>query len=256
MQYILQDQAICDDALFIHFSITGFNFLLLSAIHFLSSTGTNHILFYCSFIHLQRIWQGTFLGRDIILKERFHKRYRHPTLDSKLTSQRLRQEVRSMLRSRKLGVPTPAVYNVDADTSTIYMELVNGQSLKAALNSTVDDDLNNQLELVRTMGRLVARLHDGNLVHGDLTTSNVMVVTDTNLVFIDFGLSFFSTVAEDKAVDLYVLERAFTSAHASTGDELFAACLEAYKKTSRYWCSTLNKFAEVRMRGRKRSMVG
>ena len=32
-------------------------------------------------------------------------------------------------------------------------------------------------------------------------------------VLIDFGLSFNSTIPEDKGVDLYVLERAFTSAH-------------------------------------------
>ena len=63
--------------------------------------------------------------------------------------------------------------------------------------------------------------------------------------------------AEDRAVDLYVLERAVTAAHAgAAGDAIFAAVLAAYKSSSRAWCSTLNKFAEVRLRGRKRSMVG
>ncbi len=36
-------------------------------------------------------------------------------------------------------------------------------------------------------------------------------------VIIDFGLSTTSTVAEDKGVDLYVLERAFISAHSKQG---------------------------------------
>ena len=37
-------------------------------------------------------------------------------------------------------------------------------------------------------------------------------------MLIDFGLSFISTIPEDKAVDLYVLERAFNSAHATSID--------------------------------------
>lgn len=213
---------------------------------------------------MQRVWEGKFLGRDVIVKERFHKLYRHPTLDSKLTAQRLRQEVRSMLRARKLAVPAPVVYHVDQDTSSIYMERVPGHSLKTVLQSP---DLNEseQIELMKQLGRLIAKLHDGKVVHGDLTSSNVLVVTTDggststtmrSLVMIDFGLSFFSTISEDKAVDLYVLERAFTSAHATTGETLFAACLEAYRKSSKNWSSTLNRFADVRMRGRKRSMVG
>lgn len=187
------------------------------------------------------------MGRDAIIKERFHKRYRHPTLETKLTAQRLKQEVRSMLRARKLGVPTPVVYYVDQDTATIYMQRVHGHSLKAALHNN-DLDEAAQLELVRSMGRIVARLHDGDLVHGDLTSSNVLVTSGADgkpgLVLIDFGLSFFSTLSEDRAVDLYVLERAFTSAHAIAGEALFAACLEAYRRASKNWCSTLNKFAE------------
>jgi len=74
-------------------------------------------------------------------------------------------------------------------------------------------------------------------------------------VVIDFGLAFNSTVPEDKAVDLYVLERAFTSAH-SDKPHLFQEVLEAYRQKTRQWIPTMKKFAEVRMRGRKRSMVG
>lgn len=209
------------------------------------------------FMTLQRVWEGRFLGRDVIVKERFAKQYRHPALDAKLTGQRLRQEARAMLRARKLGVPAPVLYSVDTATASLYMERVPGHSLKTLLHGgTVP--LPEQLELVREMGRLVAGLHDGAMVHGDLTTSNVLVVEEPrrHLVVIDFGLSYFSKIAEDKAVDLYVLERAFTSAHAAHGVELFEACLEAYKSASRMWSSTLNKFAEVRLRGRKRSMVG
>jgi TP53 regulating kinase and related kinases len=170
-----------------------------------------------------------------------------------------------MLRARKLAVPAPVVYYVDQDTSSIYMERVPGHSLKTVLQSSELSEAE-QIELMESLGRLVAKLHDGNVVHGDLTSSNVLVVANNNsdggannnnsndnnttttskrsLVMIDFGLSFFSSITEDRAVDLYVLERAFTSAHAATGETLFAACLEAYRKSSRNWSSTLNRFAD------------
>jgi TP53 regulating kinase-like protein len=75
-------------------------------------------------------------------------------------------------------------------------------------------------------------------------------------VLLDFGLSYNSTIPEDKAVDLYVLDRAFASAHAEAGATMFDQVLEAYRQASKYWSSTFNRFAEVRLRGRKRAMVG
>ncbi|KAI8992251.1 hypothetical protein BDB01DRAFT_841611 [Pilobolus umbonatus] len=71
-------------------------------------------------------------------------------------------------------------------------------------------------------------MHQLNIIHGDLTTSNLMI-RDSNqsIVLIDFGLSFISSLAEDKAVDLYVLERAFLSTHPNT-ETLFQSILEYY----------------------------
>lgn len=107
-----------------------------------------------------------------------------------------------------------------------------------------------------SIGRSVAALHVGNLVHGDLTTSNMMVrESDRRLVMIDFGLSYTSSNAEDKGVDLYVLERAFTSAH-SRIPGLFDTVLEAYRQHSPEAAAVLAKFKEIRLRGRKRTMVG
>jgi TP53 regulating kinase-like protein len=61
-------------------------------------------------------------------------------------------------------------------------------------------------------------MHDIDVVHGDLTTSNIMVRGDaingySEVILIDFGLGQMQSVIEDKAVDLYVLERAFISTH-------------------------------------------
>lgn len=205
-----------------------------------------------------RVFESTFVGRRCIIKERFSKKYRHPTLDSKLTVKRLNAEARCMAKARKLGVPTPVLFSVDPMMQTLTFEFVEGPMVKDILlgmgaNGIVEERLN---DIATQIGDSIAKLHDGGLVHGDLTTSNMLIRKDTNqLVLIDFGLSFISTLPEDKAVDLYVLERAFISMHSSCGD-VMERVLAAYRKSSKQWCSTLNKLAQVRQRGRKRTMVG
>ena len=108
-------------------------------------------------------------------------------------------------------------------------------------------------------GETVAKLHSCGLIHGDITTSNILVRGDQdsiNLVMIDFGLSFQEGVPEDKGVDLYVLERAFLSTHPNT-EEIFSEIFEAYKKNSgKQAGEVVKKFEEIRLRGRKRTMLG
>ncbi|XP_027335962.1 EKC/KEOPS complex subunit bud32 isoform X2 [Abrus precatorius] len=205
-----------------------------------------------------RVFESSFVGRRSVVKERFSKKYRHPTLDSKLTVKRLNAEARCMTKARRLGVYTPVLYAVDPVLHTLTFEYVEGPSVKDVLlefgSHGVDkDQLNN---IASQIGDAIGKLHDGGLIHGDLTTSNMLLKNDTNqLVLIDFGLSFTSTLPEDKAVDLYVLERALLSMHSSCGN-VMDQILAAYRKSSKQWSSTLNKLAQVRQRGRKRTMVG
>ncbi|KAI8468099.1 MAG: kinase-like protein [Monoraphidium minutum] len=202
-----------------------------------------------------RVWETIFCGRPTIVKQRFSKKYRHPTLDKKLTSTRLKQEARSVLRARKAGVPTPVLYSVELDSASIYMERVEGRSVRHAL-SDGHLDTAGVSRVMAEVGRLLALLHDGGLIHGDLTTSNMLVrEADGAVIMIDFGLSYNSKLPEDKGVDLYVLERALASAHSQL-DGLFDQILASYKKHSKQWSATFNRFAEVRLRGRKRTMVG
>ena len=208
-----------------------------------------------------RVFGVKFCGRDAVVKQRFKKPYRHPTLDTKLTKSRLGMEARSMMRARKLGVVTPTLYYVDQQQSAIYMEKVPGKSLKELIreDSMSEADMEN---IGAQVGRAVAKMHDGGLIHGDLTTGNILV-RDANgqggegertVVIIDFGLASNSIIAEDKGVDLYVLERAITVTHSSQA--LFEHVMTAYRRASSQWSASFNKFAEVRMRGRKRSMIG
>lgn len=205
-----------------------------------------------------RVFESTFVGRRSIIKERFSKKYRHPTLDSKLTSKRLNAEARCMAKARKLGVRTPVLYLVDPVLHRLTFEYVDGPSVKDVfLEFGLRGIAQERLEdIASQIGISIGKLHDGGLIHGDLTTSNMLIQSGTNqLVLIDFGLSFTSSLPEDKAVDLYVLERALLSMHSSCG-KVMDRILAAYRKSSKHWSSTLNKLGQVRQRGRKRTMVG
>ncbi|XP_072968925.1 uncharacterized protein [Typha angustifolia] len=163
-----------------------------------------------------------------------------------------------MTKARRLGVYTPVLYSVDPLLHTLTLEYVDGLSVKEILldfgsNGVVEERLD---DIATQIGNAIGKLHDGGLIHGDLTTSNMIIKRETNqLVLIDFGLSFTSTLPEDKAVDLYVLERALLSMHSSCGN-VMDKILSAYRKSSKQWSSTMNKLAQVRQRGRKRTMVG
>nr|GME00653.1 EKC/KEOPS complex subunit bud32-like [Ipomoea batatas] len=168
-----------------------------------------------------RVFESTFVGRRSIVKERFSKKYRHPTLDSKLTLKRLNAEARCMTKARRLGVATPVLYAVDPILHSLTFEYVEGPLVKDILlgfgSSGMDEE--RIADIAFQIGNAIGKIHDGGLVHGDLTTSNMLMRSATNqLVLIDFGLSFTSTLPEDKAVDLYVLERALLSMHSSCGN--------------------------------------
>ncbi|KAI9364126.1 TP53 regulating kinase [Pilaira anomala] len=193
-----------------------------------------------------------------IAKERFKKSYRHPALDQYLTSRRVAQEARSLYKCKKAGMDTPTVYFIDMTSATIYMENIVGETVKQRLLShqeTEYKDIDTDT-MAKRIGVSLAKMHGLNVIHGDLTTSNLMLRKEgDSVVVIDFGLSFVSALVEDKAVDLYVLERAFSSTHPKT-EALFAKVLEHYLSVSSQSKAIFSKLEDVRLRGRKRSMVG
>ncbi|CAI0434031.1 unnamed protein product [Linum tenue] len=207
-----------------------------------------------------RVFESNFVGRRAVVKERFSKKYRHPTLDAKLTLKRLNAEARCTTKARRLGVSTPSLYAVDTVLHSLTFEFVDGPAVKDVLlefgsNGIVEERLD---DIAMQIGAAIAKLHDGGLIHGDLTTSNMLIRNVSNQllqVLIDFGLSFTSTLPEDKAVDLYVLERALLSMHSSCGNVHSWFCS--------FWSQSVFLFSDclrlpvsVRQRGRKRTMVG
>ncbi|XP_046552690.1 EKC/KEOPS complex subunit TP53RK-like [Haliotis rubra] len=211
-----------------------------------------------------RLYSSSFYGQPCMVKERFSKSYRHPTLDKSLTSQRIKGEVRAMLRCRTHGIPTPTVYMVDQEANSIYMELIeDSMTVRKHIADTQqqypDDAVERLQPLAAEIGKLLGKMHSNNIVHGDLTTSNMLLkgmLEDRRVILIDFGLSHFENVSEDKGVDLYVLERALLSTHPGTED-LFDTVLKYYSQTNtKEAVEVMKKLEEVRMRGRKRTMVG
>ena len=156
-----------------------------------------------------KIYRTSFFGKPTIVKERFVKSYRVPALDKKLTQRRMSQEVRSMARCRRGGIRAPAVYHVDFQKRLIFMECITeGMTLRDYIRQLdVDKDKDTLLGVVSIVGNTLAQMHNFDLIHGDLTTSNMIYDPSTEaLTMIDFGLSSVSNLAEDKGVDLYVLE--------------------------------------------------
>uniref|UniRef100_A0A8C2SMH3 non-specific serine/threonine protein kinase n=1 Tax=Coturnix japonica TaxID=93934 RepID=A0A8C2SMH3_COTJA len=198
-----------------------------------------------------RVYRGSFLGRQAVAKLRFPKRYRHPALEERLSRRRTAQEARSLLRCRRAGIPAPVVYFVDYVSNCIYLEDIIGAIPVQDHIYNVQrsgGDASSLLGLAEKMGQLLARMHDEDLIHGDLTTSNVLLrppVEQLDLVLIDFGLSFISGLPEDKGVDLYVLEKAFLSTHPDT-ETVFQALLQSYAAASKKSGPVIKRLDEER----------
>ena len=233
-----------------------------------------------------KIYIGEFLSKKCLIKERFKKKYRVEELDKKLTKNRMMNESRNIFRASKLGIKVPTLYFIDFIERKIYMEyLENSCQLKVILQSIYSqNDISPYKALINKisedLGNMISKLHTGDLVHGDLTPSNIILTikenTDSDLLnnaeklilekknyddmyLIDFGLSAVtlstSSSIEDKAVDLYVLKRAIISSNPKS-EELFEMAMDIYKNNCTNGEEIIDKYKKVEMRGRKKLCFG
>jgi TP53 regulating kinase and related kinases len=182
-------------------------------------------------------------------------------------------EARVLVRCAKEGIRVPSVLGADWDEGWLAIEWIEGRTVRACLDeylrkledegTTKFEENKVLLDLMGRVGRAVGKLHEIGVVHGDLTTSNLMLeevsgnieTLGGDVILIDFGLATQSMQDEDHAVDLYVLERAFNSTHPQA-EELFKEVLKSYPQTYRKGKLVLKRLEEVRLRGRKKSMLG
>lgn len=166
-----------------------------------------------------------YLGREVIKKRRIPKSYRSKELDFNLRSSRTKEEAKLMHESRKAGVPVPVIYDVDLMNCTITMQFVCGERMKEFLYNLSNK---NRKKVCIEIGRNIAKIHNHGIVHGDLTTSN-MIFCNGRVYFIDFGLGGFSKEIEDRGVDLHLLLEAFRSVH-SEYEGLFSYVIDGYRE--------------------------
>ncbi len=178
-----------------------------------------------------------------LLKRRIPKKYRHPALDAQLRTRRTKQEARILEKASKL-VSVPRVLHVREDE--IDMEFIPGKVLSENLDSFPQKQ---QSEIAQSLGEDVARLHGVNIIHGDLTTSN-LILKGKQIFFIDFGLGFHSERIEDKAVDVHLLQEALKSKHFRIAEKFFAIFAQAYSKNYKKGREVLARMKEVESRGR------
>lgn len=168
--------------------------------------------------------RGRWQGLDAVFKVRNPLPYRLPVLDESIRRQRTLREAELIHQAKEAGVEAPYIFDVDVPGSTLVMEFVEGVRVKDLLTARSQGQVK---ALFEEFGRDTARLHAAGIMHGDLTTANV-VRRGGSLVFIDFGLSTRTERLEDHAVDLRLIKETLVGAHPSISEEAFAALSGGY----------------------------
>jgi TP53 regulating kinase-like protein len=188
-------------------------------------------------------------GRKVIMKKRLPKKYRPPGLDQKIRIYRTIHEPQLMHEAKKAGVPTPTIFLVDVKNATIIMEFIEGKQVKQSLSNV---DRSERRNLCIRIGELIGRLHEVGMIHGDLTTSNMILDRDGKLFFVDFGLGEKTKELEARGVDLHLMKRALQSTHFQFTEECFKAVIDGYSRVidAETVKNVLEKIKEIERRGR------
>jgi TP53 regulating kinase-like protein len=182
-------------------------------------------------------------GNEVI-KRRIKKSYRIKELDDKIRRQRTRSESKLLEKASKI-ISIPKIIKTDDKKMEISMEFIKGKKLSEDLNSF---PLKEQKQVCFQIGESIAKLHDEDIIHGDLTTSNTILKKE-KVYFIDFGLGFNSHRIEDKAVDLHLIKQALEAKHFENWDALFQSIKEGYNH-SKDTKKVLEQLEKVEKRGR------
>ena len=184
------------------------------------------------------------LDKKGITKRRTRKSYRIPEIDEKIRKLRTRSETKLLEKASKI-IPVPSVKISNEVSKEIIMDFIDGKKLSDYLDSF---PLKKQKEICNQIGENISKLHNQDIIHGDLTTSN-MILKEDKVYFIDFGLGFNSHKFEDKAVDLHLLRQALEAKHFKNWKALFAGVLKGYSNSKDYK-AVLERLKKVEKRGR------
>lgn len=199
------------------------------------------------------LYYGHWFDKKVIFKCRIPKEYRLEELDNRIRAHRTINEGRALINVKKEGVNVPTVYEIDTGQSIITMDFIEGTKLKDLMQKLSDPK---KKAYFKEVGVLIAKLHLSGHVHGDITTSNIIITPSENVFLIDFGLHDYSDSVEDKGVDLHLLKRVLISSHGKDYNLCFNAFLAGYHSefikndSEEDFDSIINTIGVIESRGR------
>ncbi|VWU48548.1 EKC/KEOPS complex subunit BUD32, putative, partial [Hepatocystis sp. ex Piliocolobus tephrosceles] len=170
----------------------------------LISTGSDANIYMCKF-----------LGKNVVKKVIYRKFYRHKTIDKKIRKLRISNEIKFTKRLTSLNIDVPILYFIDMEEKSLFFEYIKGCTINNILKNIIEYVPN----IAKAVGIILAKIHNGGVIHGDFTTSNLMLrnsyiyknkiynykdntsyefsdIKNIKLCVIDFGLSFLSSTVE------------------------------------------------------------
>lgn len=185
-------------------------------------------------------------GQKFLVKERLKKRYRLNQIDKKLRKERTKQEMKLMSEARGHGVLTPKIISSDEISCKFVMENVDGILVKDFFQNGKGIE-----KICLQIGENIGKLHSAGIIHGDLTTSN-MILKGDEIYFIDFGLGYFSKRVEDMATDLWVLFEALQATHHQICEKCWKEIVVGYRKENKKSTEVFKRIEKIELRARYR----
>jgi len=197
------------------------------------------------------IYSSYWMDEETISKVRNGKNYRIKEIDEKIRKARTKKEAKLLTDVKKSGVRSPILYDIDLLNKSIVMEKIIGPLFKDFIE-TLDDNEKESLSIA--IGENIGRMHKSDIIHGDITSSNIIINDKNEIVFIDFGLGKYSNLIEDKCVDLIVLKKSLQSVDFKVANEIFDHVLNGYISSYDHddvdKNKIIEKISEIQSRGR------